>query len=85
MAIEQKIKERMLSFKGTITTAVTTAFGFIIALFWRDAIKAWIDNLLIKFQLTGTGYIYSIIAAIIVTIIGTIIICLIARWNKNTT
>lgn len=77
-----KIKAGIKKFEATIATAIATALGFTMALFWHDAIKAWIDEVLVTLPIPGTGYVYSVIAAIVVTIIASIGIFLVARWQK---
>ena len=67
---------------ATITTAIASALGLTIALFWRDAIKELIDYILIKFPI-GSGWIFSFIVAIIVTIICSIGIWIISRGKQN--
>jgi len=41
-----------------VTTAVLAAFGFMIALVWRDAIQEAINKLLVVLDLTGDAYIF---------------------------
>ncbi len=45
------------------------AFGFVIALVWRDAIKEIVNEFVKRSGIEGTGYIYQIIMAIIITMI----------------
>ncbi len=55
--------------KKNILTAILAAFGFIIALVWRDAIKAGVDEIVLKLGIEGTGYIYQITMAALITIV----------------
>lgn len=55
--------------KKNTLTAILAAFGFIIALVWRDAIQEIITEIVKRFGIDGTGYIYQIITAMLVTII----------------
>jgi DMSO/TMAO reductase YedYZ heme-binding membrane subunit len=73
-ALEEKAKE--FNIKAVTGTAVISAFGFIIALFWRDAIK----ELIAKVVPEGEGMAYSFAAAIIVTIIAVVAIYVVSRW-----
>jgi len=72
-SIGHHIKSGALKLKSEINknvlTAVLAAFGFIIALVWRDAIRAGVDEIAKRSGIEGTGYIYQIIMAIIITII----------------
>tara|TARA_Y100000310_G_C20526342_1_gene736241 strand:- start:518 stop:841 length:324 start_codon:yes stop_codon:yes gene_type:complete len=65
--------------KKNVLTAVLAAFGFVIALVWRDAIRAGVDELTRRSGIEGTGYVYQIISAIIVTIICVIGILFFSR------
>ncbi len=71
---EEHAKE--LNIKAVTGTAIISSFGFIIALFWRDAIK----ELIVKVVPAGEGMAYSFVAAIIVTIIAVIAIYVVSRW-----
>ena len=73
-AIEEKAKT--LDIKGTMITLIVSAFGFVAALFWRDAIKELIADVVPE----GEGLAYSFGAAIFVTIIAIIAIYFVSRW-----
>lgn len=64
-----------------IITAITAAFGFLIALSWRDAITIWINHLVDTFQLSK-GW-YQFIGALIVTIIGVLGIIIVSRFEEK--
>ena len=55
--------------KKNVLKAVLAAFAFVIALVWRDAIRAGVDEIMNKFGIEGTGYIYQITMAVIITVI----------------
>jgi|GEM_PF-1071865 len=74
MSVEEKAK--MLDIKGTMLTLIISAFGFVAALFWRDAIQ----DAIAKFVPEGEGLVYSFGAAIIVTIIAVIVIFLMSKY-----
>ncbi|MBD3263162.1 hypothetical protein GF374_02170 [Candidatus Woesearchaeota archaeon] len=78
MAIKKPVKK----FETTIATALATAFGLTIALFWRDAIRAFIDEILIS-KLPQSNWIFSIIAALIVTMLCSLGIWMVSRWSKK--
>lgn len=64
-----KIKESRekfkLEFKKAMNTAIIAAFGFLIALVWRDVITEYLDKITSISPVQG-----KLISAIIVTIIG---------------
>jgi len=81
--VTQNAVEVQKEVRKHIITAISAAFAFIIALFWRDAIQAGMDSLLASIGLTGDAYIYKILVAIIVTILAVIGILLLARMEKK--
>ena len=74
---------------GTVVTLVSSAFGFVAALAWNDAIKTLLDNFLAKyFRITDTtGATVEVIRAIVFTIIAVIAIVILqrvaGRWAKR--
>lgn len=81
--IDTKARKFQSDVRKKIATAIIAAFGFVIALVWRDAIQAGIDNIMQKLGITGTGYIYKIIGAMIVTVICVSGLVIIARWSEK--
>lgn len=77
-ASAKKIKKEV---RKHIITAITAAFGFLIALAWRDAIASWINTLIENFSLSE-GW-YKFIAAILITIIGVVGIILVSRFEQK--
>ena len=64
-----------------IITAITAAFGFLIALAWRDAISAWINTIVEKFNFSE-GW-YQFFAALVVTIICVIGIVFVSKFEEK--
>jgi ABC-type multidrug transport system fused ATPase/permease subunit len=62
--------------RGAMAAMIMSAFGFVAALFWRDAIQAFIT----EFVPEGQGIIYSFVVAIIVTIIAVIAIFFVNKY-----
>ncbi len=75
-SIEEDAKK--LNIGGIFTTAIVSAFSFIAALFWRDAISSTIDAILPS----GEGLYYKYLAAILATIIAGVAIYLIYKAEK---
>ena len=71
-----------MEIKTDISIPVVASFGFIIALVWRDAIKAALDEYLLKAGLTGSVYLYQTIYAMIVTTIVIVIMIFITKWGR---
>jgi len=55
--------------KRNVLKATLAAFAFVIALVWRDAIRAGVDEIMNRVGIEGTGYAYQITMAVIVTVI----------------
>ena len=53
--------------KKNVLKATLAAFAFVIALVWRDAIRSGVDEIIKRVGMEGTGYIYQITMALIVT------------------
>lgn len=67
--ITKKAIEFEQEFKKYTFTAIAAAFGFVMALTWNEAIKATVLKIIDALGITGEGYIFQIIAAIIITVI----------------
>jgi hypothetical protein len=64
-----------------IATAILAAFGFIMALTWRDALQEVINNVVAKLGVQESAHLYKIYVAIAVTILCVIGIFLVSRWG----
>ena len=73
------IKEEI---RNDVSVPVVASFGFIIALIWRDAIQAGINEFLSRAGLLEKAYVYQIISAIIVTIAVIIIMVLVTKFSR---
>ena len=69
--------------KKNIITAVMAAFGFLIALVWRDAIKESVNDIIKLFSIEGSGAIILYITATLTTIICVIGIIIFSRWSEK--
>lgn len=70
--VREKISKFTREFRKTLTTAIVAAFGFLIALVWRDFITEYVD------KITGASPVQGkLVSAVIVTFIGVIAILII--------
>ncbi len=69
--------------RKNIATAILAAFGFMIALVWRDVVKDGVTKLIEYSNLNGDGYTFTIITAFITTIICVIGIIYFSRWSEK--
>ena len=76
MGIEEQAKS--LDFRGVVVSLIVSAFAFVAALFWRDAISAFIEEIVPE----GQGMIYQFGVAVFVTIIAVIAIYVVSRYLK---
>ena len=69
--------------KITISTAIAAAFGFIIALIWKEIIVGLfaLAGLTINDISDGTGAIIAVISGIIITIVCVLGILYISKWG----
>lgn len=69
-------------FKKHTSTAIIAAFGFIIALVWRDLIVKFVQENLSSAALDKYPYLDLLITAIVVTAISVLGIALVSRWAR---
>ena len=77
------VRELKNETKKHVVTAIVAAFGFIIALVWRDAIKEFLNLIVINFSINGSPVFITFYTAIITTIIAAIGIFLITKWSSQ--
>lgn len=81
--VPKKAVEFKKEVRKNILKAILAALAFVIALVWRDAIKDFVNELIKKAGIEGTGYIYSILTAVIVTIICVIGIMIFSKKESK--
>jgi hypothetical protein len=81
--VPSKAAEARREIRKNTVTAIIAAFGFIIALVWRDAIKEAVDNLVEAAGLTGSGYLYTLLTAVIITVVCVIGIMLFSAFSEK--
>jgi hypothetical protein len=77
MGVEDKAKT--LDLKGVVLGLIISSFSFVMALFWRDAIRETIN----EFVPEGEGLVYLYIAAILVTIISVAAIFIMSKYMQT--
>ena len=73
-SIEEQAKS--LDIKSVVVSLIVSAFGFVAALFWRDAIKAFIEEVVPQ----GDSLTAQFTAAIIVTVIAVAAIYIVSKY-----
>ncbi len=79
----QAIKTIKSETKKQIIVAFTAAFGFLIALVWRDVIKSYVDRIISQLTVSGPESLIMLYTAIITTILAVIGIILINKWSSR--
>lgn len=69
-------------FEKQVVIAVTSAFGFLVALFWKEPITELVNNIL-KNLPQSTQITFKFISAIIVTTIATFVLILLAKMRSK--
>ena len=66
-----------------VATAISAAFGFLIALYWKDIIVESVDQILLNFDLKQDALLIKLFAALIVTAIAILGIYFFSRWSEK--
>ena len=72
---KEKVKKFNREVKKALYTAFLAAFGFLIALVWRDVIQSWVEKISATSPLQG-----QLVSALIVTIICVLGILIVTRF-----
>ncbi len=76
-SVEEKAKQYM-DVRTVILTSIISAFGFVLALFWNEAVKSAIEQVVPR----GDSVTAKFMAAIIVTIVVVVLIFIIIKSQK---
>ena len=78
------VKKVKSEYRKTLVTALSAGLAFIIALYVRDVLKAWIKLILKYFKLgEATGLFYETFVALIVVALCVIGIILLGLWQEK--
>jgi uncharacterized membrane protein YdbT with pleckstrin-like domain len=80
---ENKFKKFKKEFRKQTIIAIMAAFGFLMALSWRDFISELVSHIVEYFTLGGQLYLYKLFSAIIVTLIAVIGIIIVSKFNAD--
>lgn len=83
MAEEKKLSAAEI--RGTISTSLATAFGFVIGLLWNNVVMGGLGVAGINMS-AGTdmpGWIVLVITAVAITIVMVVLIIVISRWGNK--
>ena len=82
------VEERKLSIaevRGTISTSLASALGFVIALLWNNVVQGAIGVAGISLTLTGgwLGWAYFVLTAVVLTVVMVVLIVVVSRWGSK--
>ena len=81
--MREQVKALQQHTKNQFVTLITAAFGFVAALFWRDAIKAFLEQVFNISVGDGGAWFHQIFIAIIITIFATVVIYLFSKFAQE--
>ena len=84
MADEKQLSAREV--RLTISTALAAAFGFVIALLWKDVVTgglkvAGVDTTFV--DITLTGWVIFMVLAVVLTVVMVVLIIVVGRWGSK--
>lgn len=76
--VTKNIEKFSEAIKSNLITLLISAFGFVAALSWNDAIRSWLDTFI-----QGEGVAYKFYAAILVTFLSVLVIYFISKFKSK--
>ncbi len=78
------VKHVKKEYKKSMTTALSAALAFVMALYIRDVVKEWINWILEFFEIgEATGLVYQTVIALVVLTICVFGIMFLSRWKEK--
>ncbi|MFQ5911538.1 MAG: DUF5654 family protein [Thermoplasmata archaeon] len=80
---EEERKLSVTEVRRTIATSLATAFGFVIALVWKEVVMGGLVVAGVNLEATPelASWTYFVVTALMVTIMMIILIIVISRWG----
>jgi hypothetical protein len=69
--------------RKNIATAILAAFGFMMALVWRDVISEGVDKIITYLNITGEGFTFTLVLALITNLVCVVGIIYVSRWAEK--
>lgn len=76
-----KAKRFKGEFKKQSLVAISAAFGFLIALSWREPISDIVNKMIVNLGLNEGAIYFKFFSAIVVTIVAVLLLMLMAKWS----
>ena len=77
--VKEKIQEFRKEFRNQSVIAIIAAFGFLIALSWRDFISDSINSLVTALGVSEKLYLYKLLSAVFITLIAILGIMIVSK------
>lgn len=78
------VKKLHMEYKKSLTTALSAALAFVMALYIRDVVQKWITWVLSILEISeGTGLIYQTVIALVVLTVCVLGIVFLSRWTAK--
>jgi hypothetical protein len=80
---EEEEKLSVTDVRKTIATSLAAAFGFVIALLWKEAVMGGLTTAGITLTPEGgwSGWVIFVVTAIVLTVVMIVFIIVISRWG----
>jgi hypothetical protein len=80
---EEEVELSVSEVRRTIATSLAAAFGFVIALIWKEVVLGGLS--IAGVNLTGgteaLGWVYGMVTATVLTVMMIVFIIIISRWG----
>ena len=76
---KEKIKKFRKEFRNQAVIAIIAAFGFLIALSWRDFISETLNKIIAVLGISSQAYLLNLLSAIIITFLAVLGIMVISK------
>jgi len=71
--LRKEIEEFQQTFLNELTKLITSSFGLMAALSWRDVVREFIDNYIRSFLGNASGFVSELIFALAITILAVVV------------
>jgi hypothetical protein len=80
---EEFREELHTEFRKQVVVGITAAFGFLIALSWREPIEQVVKETIVRLGFSSTTIGSKFIVAVIITVIAALFLVLLTKWAND--
>ncbi len=81
--LREEIEEFQQTFLNELTKLITSSFGLMAALSWRDVVREFIDNYIRRFLGNASGLVSEFIFALVITTLAVVITWRLAKLKDK--